>query len=87
MYINEKKYDESLTESLSYKFIIFINLYIRVEIPQQTIQIAFSIMLKSMTLKYYYFSCQGIGFTVQQFFDRFQEHFEEKEHRRNMLRQ
>ena len=65
MYINEKKYDESLIESLNYKFTIFMNLCIRVEIPQQTIQTAFSIMLKSITLEYYYFNCQGIGLTVQ----------------------
>ena len=64
MYINEKKYDESFIESLNYKFIILINLYIRVEIPQQTIQIAFSIILKFITLKYYYFNCQGIGLTI-----------------------
>ena len=57
MYINEKKYDESLIKSLNYKFTIFINLYIKVEISQQTVQIAFSIILKSITLKYYYFSC------------------------------
>ena len=41
MYINEKKYDESLIKNLNYKFIIFINLCIRVEISQQTIQIAY----------------------------------------------
>ena len=85
MYINEKKYDESLIESLSYKFTIFMNLCTKVEIPQQTIQTAFSIMLKSMTLEYYYSNCQGIGLTI--LFDRFQEHFEGEEHRRNMLRQ
>ena len=65
MYINEEKYGESLIENLSYKFIIFMNLCIRVEIPQQSIQIAFSIMLKSIILKYYYFNCQEIGLTVQ----------------------
>ena len=64
MYINEEKYNESLIESLSYKFVIFINLCIKAEIPQQTIQIAFSIMLKSMTLEYYYFNYQGIGLTI-----------------------
>ena len=57
MYINEKKYGESLIENLNYKFIIFMNLYIKAEIPQQTVQIAFSTMLKSITLEYYYFSC------------------------------
>ena len=56
MYINEKKYDESFIESLSYKFTIFINLCIKVEIPQQIVQTAFPIMLKSITLKYYYFN-------------------------------
>ena len=64
MYINEKKYDESLTESLSYKFTIFIKLYIKAEISQQTIQITFSIMLKSITLNYYYSNCQKIDLTI-----------------------
>ena len=64
MYINEKKYDKSLTENLNYKFIIFMNLCIKAEISQQTVQTAFSIMLKSMTLKYYYFNCQGIDLTI-----------------------
>ena len=64
MYINEKKYDESLIENLNYKFIIFINLYIKAEIPQQTIQTTFSTILKSITLKYYYFSCQDIDLTI-----------------------
>ena len=64
MYISEEKYGESFTESLSYKFTIFINLCIRAEISQQTVQIAFSTMLKFMTLKYYYSSCQGLDFTI-----------------------
>ena len=64
MYINEEKYGESLTESLSYKFTIFINLYIKAEIPQQTIQTTFPIMLKFMTLKYYYFNCQELDLTI-----------------------
>ena len=87
MYINEEKYDENPIESLNYKFTIFMNLCIRVEIPQQTVQTAFPIILKSMTLEYYYSNYQGIGLTVQQLFDRFQKHFEGEEHRRNMLRQ
>ena len=87
LYIDEKmKYDKSLIKSLNYKFTIFLNLCIKIEIFQQTIHIAFSIMLKSMILDYYYFSCQGIDLTVQQLFDRFQKHFEKKEHRCNMLR-
>ena len=65
MYINEKKYGESPTESLSYKFSIFINLYIKVEIPQHTVHTAFPIMLKFMILDYYHFNCQGIGLTMQ----------------------
>ena len=64
MYISEKKYDESLIKNLNYKFTIFINLYIRAEIPQQTVQTTFSIMLKFMTLEYYYFNYQGIGLTI-----------------------
>ena len=64
MYINEKKYDENLIESLNYKFTIFINLCIKVEILQQTIQTAFSTILKSITLEYYYFNCQEIGLTI-----------------------
>ena len=87
MYINEKKYDKSLTKNLNYKFTIFMNLCIRAEILQQTIQTTFPTMLKSMTLEYYYSSYQEIGLTVQQLFDRFQKHFERKKHRRNMLRQ
>ena len=87
LYISEEKYGESLIESLNYKFIIFINLCIKAEIPQQTVQTTFSIMLKSITLNYYYFNCQKIDLTIQQLFDRFQKHFEEKKHRRNMLRQ
>ena len=65
MYINEKKYGESLTESLSYKFLIFMDLCIRAEIPQHTIHITFPIMLKSMTLNYYHFNYQGIDLTMQ----------------------
>ena len=65
MYINEKKYDKSLIKSLNYKFTIFMNLYTKAEIPQQTVQITFSIMLKFMTLKYYYFNCQEIDLTIQ----------------------
>ena len=88
LYIDEKmKYDKNLIESLNYKFTIFLNLYIRVEIPQQTIHTTFPIMLKFMILNYYYFNCQEIVLTVQQLFDQFQKHFEKKEHRRNMLRQ
>ena len=65
MYINEKKYDESFIKNLNYKFTIFINLYIRAEISQQIIQTTFSIMLKSITLKYYYFNYQKIDLTIQ----------------------
>ena len=64
MYINEKKYDENLIESLNYKFTMFINLCIKAEIPQQIIQTTFPIMLKSITLKYYYFNCQEIDLTI-----------------------
>ena len=87
MYTSEEKYGGSPTESLSYKFTIFMDLCTRAGIPQQTVQTAFPTMLKSMALEYYYSSCQGIGLTVQQLFDRFQGHFEGEEHRRNMLRQ
>ena len=65
MYINEKKYGEGFIESLNYKFTIFMNLCIKVEIFQQTVQTAFSIMLKFMALEYYYFNYQGIGLTIQ----------------------
>ena len=71
MYISEEKYDESFIKSLNYKFSIFINLYIKVEIPQHIIHTTFPIMLKFMILNYYHFNCQGIGFIMQQFFDRF----------------
>ena len=64
MYINEKKYDESFIKSLNYKFTIFINLYIKIEISQQKIQTTFSTILKSITLKYYYFNCQEIDLTI-----------------------
>ena len=64
MYINEEKYDGSFIESLNYKFIIFMNLCIKTEISQQTVQITFSIMLKSMILKYYYFNYQKIGLII-----------------------
>ena len=64
IYINEKKYGESFIKSLNYKFSIFINLYIRVEISQHTVHIAFSIMLKSITLNYYHFNCQEIDLTM-----------------------
>ena len=58
LYIDEEmKYGGNSIKSLNYKFIIFLNLCIRVEISQQTVHIAFSIILKSMTLDYYYFSC------------------------------
>ena len=63
-----------------------MNLCIKIEISQQTIQITFSIILKFITLKYYY-NCQRIDLTIQQLFDRFQNHFEKKKHRRNILRQ
>ena len=65
MYINEKKYDENLIKNLNYKFTIFMNLCIKVEISQQTIQTTFSIMLKSIILKYYYSNCQDIDLTIQ----------------------
>ena len=65
LYIGEKmKYDGNLIESLNYKFTIFLNLCIKAEISQQTIHTAFPIMLKSMTLDYYYSSCQEIGLIV-----------------------
>ena len=51
------------------------------------IQTTFSIMSNFMTLKYYYFNYQRIDLIVQQLFDRFQNYFKEKKHRRNMLRQ
>ena len=57
LYIDEDiKYGESLIESLSYKFTIFLNLCIRAEIPQQTVHTAFPTMLKSIILDYYYFN-------------------------------
>ena len=86
MYTSEEKYGESPTESLSYKFNIFMNLCTRAQIPQQILNTTFPTMLKSMALKYYYSSCQGINLTIQQLLDRFQGHFEGEEHRRNMLR-
>ena len=57
MYISEKKYNESFTESLSYQFNIFIDLCDRAEIPPQILSTVFLTMLNSMTLKYYYSSC------------------------------
>ena len=57
MYTSEiKKYDDNLTKSLSYKFIIFMNIYKRVEVPEEILHIAFLIILKSMALEYYYSS-------------------------------
>ena len=87
MYTNDDKYGGSPTESLNYKFTIFMDLCKRAEIPQETLPKAFPSMLRSMALEHYYSSCQGHGLTLQQLFQRFQAHFEEEEHRRNMLRE
>ena len=88
MYTSDaEKYGGSPTESLSYKFTIFMNLCKRAEIPKEILHTAFPTMLKSMALEYYYFSCQAIDLTIQQLFDRFEAHFEGEEHRRNMLRE
>ena len=59
----------------------------RAEILGEMLHTAFPTMLKSMTLEYYYFSCQAIELTIQQLFDRFEAHFEGEEHRRNILRE
>ena len=57
LYISDiKKYDNSLTKSLSYKFTIFINLYNRVKISSEILYTIFLSMLKFIILKYYYFS-------------------------------
>ncbi len=87
LYSSEEKYGGDPTESLSYKFMIFMDLSKRAEIPQQILHVAFPTMLKTMALEFYYSSCQGIVLTVQQLYDRFQGHFEGEEHRRLMLRQ
>ena len=58
-----KKYNESLIKSLSYKFIIFINLYNKVKILVEILHIVFLIILKLIILKYYYFSYL-IKFTI-----------------------
>ena len=87
MYTSDiEKYGGSSTESLSYKFTIFMDLCNRAEISAEILHIAFPTMLKFMALEYYYFSC-SIGLTIQQIFDRFEAHFEGEEHRRNMLRE
>ena len=87
MYNNDDKYGGSPTESLSYKFNIFMDLCTRAEIPQGLLHTAFPTMLTSMALEYYYSSCQGVSLTTEQLFERFQSHFEGEEHRRNMLRE
>ena len=57
MYTSDtKKYNNSLIKSLSYKFIIFINIYKRGEIPEEILHIVFLIILKFMILEYYYSS-------------------------------
>ena len=63
MYISEKKYNNSLIKSLSYKFIIFINLYNKAEILVEILHIVFLIILRFITLEYYYFS-YSIKFTI-----------------------
>ena len=87
MYTNDDKYGGSPTESLNYKFIIFMDLCERAEVPQEVLPKAFPSMLRSMALEHYYSSCQGHSLTLQQLFQRFQAHFEGEEHRRNMLRE
>ena len=87
MYTSDaEKYGGSPTESLSYKFNIFMDLCTRAEISSEMLPIAFPTMLKSMALEHYYSSCPS-GLTIQQLFDRFEAHFEGEEHRRNMLRE
>ena len=87
MYTSDtEKYGGSPTESLSYKFNIFMDLCNRAEISSEILPTAFPTMLKSMALEHYYSSCPS-GLTIQQLFDRFEAHFEGEEHRRNMLRE
>ena len=64
IYINNDKYDKTSTESLNYKFIIFINLYERAEISQEVLSKAFSSMLRLMALEYYYSSYQKYKLTL-----------------------
>ena len=87
MYTSDtEKYGGSPTESLSYKFNIFIDLYNRAKIPSEILHTVFPTILKSMALKHFYSSYPS-DLTIQQLFDRFKAHFEGEEHRRNMLRE
>ena len=57
MYTSDmKKYNESSTESLSYKFNIFINLYNRAKISSEILYMIFFTMLKFIALKHFYFN-------------------------------
>ena len=82
---DDNKYDGSPTESLNYKFTIFIDQCKKAEIPSALLPMAFPTMLQSMALEYYYSSCQSVNLTASQLLERFQAHFEGEEHRHNML--
>lgn len=78
---------QGFSRELTSKFRIFIDSASKSELPQDMLPIAFSTMLKGMALKYYYSCCQGSNLMISQLNQRFQEHFEGEEHRRNMLRE
>ncbi|KAA6410750.1 MAG: hypothetical protein FRX48_05060 [Lasallia pustulata] len=84
---DDNKYGGSPTESLNYKFTIFIDQCKKAEIPSALLPMAFPTMLRSMALEYYYSSCQSVNLTASQLLERFQAHFEGEEHRHNMLRE
>lgn len=87
MYNEDMKYGGLPTESLTLKFGIFTDLSSKAGLPKEGLATGFSSMLKGTALQHYYSSCHGHGFDIRQLLNRFENHFEGEEHRRNMLRE
>ncbi|KAI0991583.1 hypothetical protein K3495_g16604, partial [Podosphaera aphanis] len=64
---------------------MFLDFCKRVQLTENALPLAFPTMLKLTALEYYYSSCQGFNFTIQQLIKRFQDQFEGEEYRRNAL--
>ena len=53
IYIEEQKYN-SVNNSFNYKLVIFLDIYKRIELLEDTLLRAFLTMLKGLALDYYY---------------------------------
>jgi hypothetical protein len=84
---DEHKYKGDLLDSFDYKYTIFIDNCQKAAIPPEILPQAFSTMLSGPPLEYYYTNCRNQNMTITDLYNRYRDHFEGNEHRRNILRE